>query len=162
MNDDGQFRAAHLILDYEPISRTFLDVSNAIRANYYRLARIDVSRPHFLVPHDLPPVDHPIPQGIPLAAQPLQQVPLGQVVTEKGTASSSSLEEEIDKFRFEEEAIVISKAEEETDEYSCVQTPAPIITYMEDFSDNEEEEMTPKPGPSLRELMKGRNKAPSP
>ena len=33
---------------------------------------------------------------------------------------------------------------------------------MEDSSDNEEEEMTPKPGPSLRELMKGRNKAHSP
>ena len=33
---------------------------------------------------------------------------------------------------------------------------------MEDFSDNEEEEMTPKSTPSLRELMKGRNKAPSP
>ena len=68
MNDDGQLRAAHLILDYEPISRTFLDVGNAIRANDYRLARIDVSRPHFLAPHDLPPVDHPISQGIPLAA----------------------------------------------------------------------------------------------
>ena len=89
-------------------------------------------------------------------------MPLGQAVAEEGTASSPSLEEEIDKFRFEEEAIVISKAEEETDEYSCVQTPAPIITYMEDFSDNEEEEMAPKPGPSLRELVKGRNKAPSP
>ena len=33
---------------------------------------------------------------------------------------------------------------------------------MEDSSDNEEEEMAPKTGPSLRELMKGRNKAPSP
>ena len=32
---------------------------------------------------------------------------------------------------------------------------------MEDSSDNEEE-MAPKTGPSLRELMKGRNKAPSP
>ena len=31
---------------------------------------------------------------------------------------------------------------------------------MEDSSDNEEE-MAPKTGPSLRELMKGRNKAPS-
>ena len=72
MNDDGQFRATHLILDYEPISRTFLDVGNFIRANDYRLARIDVSRPGFLTSHDLPPVDHPIPQGIPLAAQPLQ------------------------------------------------------------------------------------------
>ena len=72
MNDDGQLQAAHLILDYEPIPRTFLDIGNAIKENDYRLARIDVSRPHFLAPHDLPPVDHPISQGIPLAAQPLQ------------------------------------------------------------------------------------------
>ena len=97
-----------------------------------------------------------------MAPQPLQQVPLGQAVAKEGAASSSSLEEEIDKFRFEEEVIVISEAEEETDEYSCVQTPAPIITYVEDSLDNEEEEMAPKTGPSLRELMKGRNKAPSP
>ena len=167
MNNDGQLQAAHLILDYEPLSRSFLDVGNAIRANDYRLARIDVSRPNFLAPYDLPPVDHPVPQGVPLAAQPIQQVPLGQAVTEERTASSFSLEEEIDKFQFEEEetqveAIVISEAEEETDEYSCVQTPAPIVTYVEDSSNNEEEEMAPKPTSSLRELMKGRNKAPSP
>ena len=110
MNDNGQLRAAHLIFYYEPLSRSFLDVSNAIRANDYRLACIDVSRPHFLTPHDLPPVGHPIPQGIPLAAQPLQQVPLRQAVTEEGTASSSSLEEEIDKFQFEEENVVPSSA----------------------------------------------------
>ena len=97
-----------------------------------------------------------------MATQPLQQVPLGQAVAEEGIASSSSLEEEIDKFRFEEEAIVISEAEEETDEYSCVQTPALIVTYVEDFFDNEVEDMAPKPSPSLRELMKARNKAPSP
>ena len=167
MNDDGQLLAAHLILDYKPLSRSFLDVGNAIRANDYCLARIDVSRPHFLTLHDLPPVDHPILQGIPLAAQPLQQVPLGQAVAEEGTASSSLVEEEIDKFQFVEqetqvEAIVISEAEEETDEYSCVQTPTPIVTYVEDSSDNEEKEMAPKPTPSLRELMKGRNKVPSP
>ena len=121
-----------------------------------------MSWPSFLAPHDLPSVDHPVPQGIPLAAQPLQQVPLGQPVAEEGAASSSSPKEEIDKFQFEEEAIVISEAEEETDEYSCIQTLAPIITYVEDSSDNEEEEMAPKTGPSLRELMKGRNKASSP
>ena len=120
VNNDRQLRVAHLILDYEPISRTFLDVGNSIRANDYRLAHIDVSRPGFLAPHDLPPVDHPIPQGIPLAAQPLQQVPLAQAVVEEGAASSSSLEEEIDRFRFEEEAIVISEAEEEVDKYSCI------------------------------------------
>ena len=60
------------------------------------------------------------------------------------------------------EAIIISEAEEETDEYSCIQTPAPIITYVEDSSDNEAEKMTPKSSQSLRELMKGRNKALTP
>ena len=149
-------------MEYEPISRTFLDVGNSIKANDYRLARINVSRPGFLAPHDLPLVDHPIPQGIPLAAQPLQQVPLGQAVADEGAASSSSLEEEIDKFRFKEETVVISEAEEEIDEYSCVQTLTPIITYVKDSSDNEEEEMAPKTSTSLRELMKGRNKAPLP
>ena len=49
-------------------------------------------------------------------------MPLGQAIIEEGAASSSSLEEEIDKFQFEEEAIVISEAEEEADKYSCVQT----------------------------------------
>ena len=72
VNEDGQLRAAHLILDYETISRAFLDIGNFIRANDYCLARIDVSQPHFVAPHDLPPVDHPIPQGIPLVTQPFQ------------------------------------------------------------------------------------------
>ena len=169
MNDDGQLRAVHLILDYEPLSRTFQEVGNAIKENNYRLACIDVSRPNFLAPHDLPLVDHPIPQGVPLAAQPLQQVPLGIVVFEEGIASSSSLEEEIDKFQFEEEeetqgveAILLSEIEEETYEYSCIQTPAPVITFMEDSSNDDVEEMAPKSGQSLRELMKGRNKAPTP
>ena len=161
MNDDGQLHAVHLILDFEPISRFFLDVGNSIRADDYRLARIDVSRPGFLTLHDLPPVDHPIPQGIPFAAQLLQQVPLGQAIVGEGATSSSSLEEEIDRFQFEEEAIVISEAEEGVDEYSCVQTPAQIITYIGDSSD-EEEAMAPKTGPSLKELIKNRNKAPSP
>ena len=127
-----------------------------------------MSRPHFLAPYDLSPVDHPIPQGVLLAAQPIQQVPLGIAVAEEGIASSSSLKEEIDKFQFEEEepqgvkAIVISEAEEETDEYSCIQAPTPVITYVEDFLDNEVEEMATKSNQSLRELMKGRNKVSTP
>ena len=48
VHNDGQLRAVHLILDYEPLSKTLQEVSNTIRANDYRLARIDVSRPHFL------------------------------------------------------------------------------------------------------------------
>ena len=86
---------------------------------------------------------------------------LRQAIVKEGTASSSSLEAEIDKFQFEEEAIVISEVEEEVDEYSCIQTPAQIVTYIGDSSDKEEE-MAPKTGPGLRELMKSRNKAPSP
>ena len=120
MNDDGQLRAAHLILDYEPLSRTFLDVGNSIRENDYCLVHIDVSQPGFLAPYDIPPVDHPIPQGIPFATQPLQQVPFEQAIVGEGAASSSFLEEEIDRFQFEEEAILISEDEEEADEHSCV------------------------------------------
>ena len=47
-------------------------------------------------------------------------MPLGQAIVKERIASSLSLEEEIDRFQFEEEAIVILEAEEETDEYSCV------------------------------------------
>ena len=102
VNGNGQLRAVHLILDFEPISRSFLDIGNSIRAGDHRLARINVSRPDFLAPYDLPPVDHPIPQRIPFVAQPLQQVPLGEAIFKEGTTSSSSLEQEIDKFQFEE------------------------------------------------------------
>ena len=125
MNDDGQLRAVHLILDFKPISRSFLDVGNSIRADDHRLARIDVSRAGFLAPYDLPPVDHPIPQGIPFAVQPLQQVPLEEAIIGEGTASSSSLEHEINRFKFEEEeTIIITEAEEGVNEHSYVQTSA--------------------------------------
>ena len=85
------------------------------------MARIDVFRPSFLAPYDLPPVDHPIPQGIPFVAQPLHQVPLGQAIIGEGAASSSSLEHEIDRFKFEEEeAILISEAEEGAEDRKSV------------------------------------------
>ena len=125
------------------------------------MARIDVSQPNFLAPYDLPPVDHPFPQGIPLVAQPLQQVPLGEAIIGEGTASSSSLEQEIDRFKFEEETILILEAEEGANEHSCVQTPTQVVTYIANTSD-EDKAMAPKTGPSLKELMKNRNKAPSP
>ena len=91
----------------------------------------------------------------------MREVPLGEAILREGTASSSSLEQEIDKFRFKEETVLISEAEEGADEQSCVQTPAQAITYIADTSD-EEEDMAPKTGPSLKELMRNRNKAPFP
>ena len=85
---------------------------------------------------------------------------LGEAILLEGTASSSSLEQEIDKFRFEEETVLISEAEEGADEQSCVHTSARAITYIANTSE-EEEDMAPKTGPSLKELMRNRNKAPS-
>ena len=90
----------------------------------------------------------------------MQQVPLGEAIIGEGAASSSSLEHEIDRFKFEEETILISEAEEGADEHSCVQTSAQVVTYIRDTLD-EEEAMAPKTGPSLKELMKSRNKASS-
>ena len=46
----------------------------------------------------------------------------------------------------------MSEAEERADEHSCVQTPAQVVTYIADTSD-EEEEMAPKTGPSLKYLF---------
>ena len=59
ISKDGQLRAAHLILEYKPISHIYHDASQAIRASDSRLARIDVFKPRFLAQRDLPPVELP-------------------------------------------------------------------------------------------------------
>ena len=41
---NGQLCAAHLVLDYQPLSRSFQAIGHAIRAGSPRLARIDVSK----------------------------------------------------------------------------------------------------------------------
>ena len=56
VSEDGQLRAAHLILDYKPISRIFQDVGQALRAGNPKLTQVDVSKTGFLVWRDLPPV----------------------------------------------------------------------------------------------------------
>ena len=98
-------RAVHLILDFEPISRTFQEIGHAIRAGDPLINRIDVSRPVFLTRDDLPPVRLPIQQIPPSLIIPLQQVPLEALVAaEKEIASSRlSLKEEIDQFHFMED-----------------------------------------------------------
>ena len=59
VSKEGQLRAAHLILDYEPLSRAFVDVGQVIRAGSPRLSYIDVSKPGFLARRDLPPIQLP-------------------------------------------------------------------------------------------------------
>ena len=104
MNEDRQLWAAPLILDYEPLSRIFQDVGQAIRVGSPRLARIDISKPGFLARMDLPPVpwlilQNPLPIALPLPQAP----PIVVAIPTEGVASSRlSLEEEIDEFHFEE------------------------------------------------------------
>ena len=76
VSKDRQLRAVQLILDFEPISKTFQEIGHAIRAGDPRINRIDVSRPDFLARDDLSPVRLPIHQILPPLVIPLQQVPL--------------------------------------------------------------------------------------
>ena len=83
-----------MILDFEPISEIYQEIGHAIRVGDLQLARIDVSIPNFLAQEDLPPI-----------VLPLQRVLLEAAVAPREEIASSrlSLEEEIDKFHFEEE-----------------------------------------------------------
>ena len=96
INKDRQLHIAHLILDYEPLSRVFQDVGQAIRAGDPRLARIDVSKPMFLAWRDLPPVKLPI-----------QCMPQEVAILREETASIQlSFEAEIDQFHLEDERVL--------------------------------------------------------
>ena len=56
VSEDNQLRAAHLILDYEPLSCIYQDAGQALRTGNPQLAREDISKPGFLARWDLPPV----------------------------------------------------------------------------------------------------------
>ena len=89
VSEDRQLQVFHLILDFEPISKTFQEIGHAIRAGDARINCIDVSRPDFLARDDLPPVRLPIQQVPPPLIIPLQQVPFeAPVVAEEEIASS--------------------------------------------------------------------------
>ena len=110
MSEDGQLRAAPLILDYEPLSHAFVDAGQAIRVGSPRLARIDVSIPGFLAWRDLPPIQLPAQRALPEVAVP----------GERADSSHSSLEVQIDQFRFAEEGEVSAKLIELSDSNSDI------------------------------------------
>ena len=65
---DGQLRAAHLILEYTPISRAFQAPRYVIRAKDPRLHRISVAYEGFVVPEGIPlPRYTPLTQPLPIA-----------------------------------------------------------------------------------------------
>ena len=94
VSEDRQLRAVHLILDFEPISEIYQEIGHAIRVGDLQLAQIDMLIPNFLAYENLP-----------LVILPLQQVLLEVVAAprEEIASSHSSLEEEIDKFHFDED-----------------------------------------------------------
>ena len=115
---------------------------------------------------DLPPVLWPILQNPLQVALPLPQAPPIVVVipTEGVALSHLSLEEEIDKFHFEEEQnlraplICISDTEGESDRSSSVHNPYLILARL-DGLDKEEDSMALNNGNrSLRDLMAARGK----
>ena len=167
VNEDGQLQAAHLVLGYKPLSCTFQDIGQSIRAGSPRLARIDVSKPRFLARDDLRLVVLPVVQNPPPVAQlPPQDNP--EVVAQaKEDAESSrlSLEEEIDKFYFEEDIpkaplIELLNPEGEHDRNSVVGVPL-VIACSDDSSNEEVDNMASHKGKSLRELMSSRGKGQS-
>ena len=66
---DGQLRAAHLILSYNPISRAFQASLCMIRAKDPRLHRISVAYEEFVVPQGIPlPKYSPLTEPLPVAS----------------------------------------------------------------------------------------------
>ena len=134
VSEDRQLWAAHLVLDYKPISRIFQEAGQAIRDGNLRLNRIDVSKPWFLAQRDLPPIMLPLQQVLPEPA----------VASREEVASSRlSLEEEIDKFHFEEREIQktplinILDTEEEVDRHSGVHHPTLVVARVDSTSEEE-------------------------
>ena len=128
-----------MILDFEPISEIYQEISHAIRAGDPQLARIDVSIPNFLAQEDLPPVILPFQRVLPeVVATPREEI----------ASSRSSLEQEIDKFHFEEQetqgaqVVHISDAEDKPDRHSGVLAPILVIARPDSTSEEEEDEMT--------------------
>ena len=166
VSKDGQLRVAPLILDYKPLSYTFHDVGQAIRAGSSRLAWIDVSKLGFLARRDLPLVLQPVLQDPLPVALPLPQAPSNvTTLPTKGVASSRlSLEEKIDKFHVEEDQglraplICISDAEGKLDRSSGVHNPYLILARLDDSEKEEDSMALNKGNRSLRDLTATKGK----
>ena len=121
-------------MDYEPLSRIFQDVGQAIRAGDPRLARINVSKPGFLARRDLLPVKLPIQLVSQKVAAPREE-----------TASTPlSLEVEIDQFHLEDEGEVSERSvelldsEANLDSFSTAHSPRLIVARVDTNSEDEE------------------------
>ena len=141
-------------MDYEPLSRIFQDVGQAIRAGDSRLACIDISKPEFLALRELPPVELPIqciPQEVAAPREEIASTPL-------------SLEAEINQFHLQEEGEVpkrpveLSDSEADLDRFSTTHSLRLIVARVDTNSEDEEGGMDLKQRTSLKGLLANRNK----
>ena len=133
---DGQLRAAHLILGYNPISRAFQVPSRVIKAKDPRLRRISVAYEGFIVP-----------QGVPLPRYSQLTEPLPVASLAEAAPSSPlvfQVEEEEEVERKEEGFVDLISA---TDDYEVFNQSTPSPNTPEDMG------IQRKPQRSLQELL---------
>ena len=133
---DGQLRAAHLILSYNPISRAFQAPSCVIKVKDPRLRRISVAYEGFIVPQGVP-----LPKYSPLT-EPLPVASLAVAATSSPSVFQVEEEEEVEQ---EEEGFVdLTSA---TDNYEVFNQSTPSPNTPEDMG------IQRKPQRSLQELL---------
>ena len=133
---DGQLRAAHLILGYNPISRAFQAPSCVIKAKDPRLRRISVAYERFIVP-----------QGVPLPKYSQLTEPLPVASLAEAAPSSPpvfQVEEEEEAEREEEGFVDLTSA---TDDFEVFNQSTPSPNTSEDMG------IQRKPQHSLQELL---------
>ena len=130
---DSQLRAAHLILGYKPISRTFQAPRCVIRAKDSRLHRISVAYEGFVVPEGIPlPINTPFTQPLPVATLSAE-VPSPSPIFQIGEKEE------------EEEGFV--DLTESTDEFEVFNQPSSPKNLLDEMS------IQRKPQRSLRKLL---------
>ena len=133
---NGQLRAAHLILKYNPISRAFQAPTCVIRAKDPWLHRISVAYEGFVVPQGIP-----LPRYSPLT-EPLPVATLATGATPSPPVFQVEEEKEVEQ---EEEGFVDLTVS--TDDYEVFNQPSPSQDVPEDIS------IQRKPQRSLQELL---------
>ena len=115
---DGQLRAAHLILSYTPISKSFQAPKCIIKAKDPCLHRTSVAAPGFLISCLILEgtlVTNPIPEGIPKIALP------PQYTAEEAISSHPTITKEEEEK--EEEVVEVSDSEDEFDVFNQTLSP---------------------------------------
>ena len=124
VHSDGQLRAAHLILGYTPISKSYQAPKCVIKAKDPRLHRISVATPGFLT-------TGPIPEGMlttDLIPESITKVALPpQYTTGEATLSYPAITKEEEK---EEEVVEVSDSKDEFEVFNQPLSPKALTSDL--------------------------------